>query len=229
MARFLVADDEEFIVQVVEQLLATSGHTVVKASNGADALALLRSDPVDIAILDVMMPKMTGLEVCSRMRQSPELKNIPVLFLTGREELSDKVQGFEVGADDYVTKPFNLRELDARVKALLRFVRPVSDPNVLSVGTLEMNRGSNLVYVNGESVKLTPSEFDVLFFLASHAGEIISSRDLLKELWGSAAATGSTSLVRMHVLNIRRKIEQDPDNPRYILTIPRHGYVFKVE
>jgi len=175
------------------------------------------------------MPKMTGLEVCSRMRQSPELKNIPVLFLTGREELSDKVDGFEAGADDYVTKPFNLRELNVRVKALLRFVHPVADPNVLSIGPLDMNRSSNSVHISGEPIKLTPSEFDVLFYLASHVGEVISSRDLLTELWGAAAATGSTSLVRMHVLNIRRKIEQDPDNPRYVLTIPRHGYVFKVE
>ena len=228
MARIMVVDDDEGVIRLIKRALLRHNHTVIAAQSGREAIALLQDERPDLIILDVLMPDVNGIQVCRFMRTHPRLASIPILFLTSREEIQDKIAGFEAGGDDYLTKPFHLDELALRVRALLRRAvssRPPTGP--LAMGTIRIDPASGQAQVRGISVSLTPIEFKLLYYMVSHAGEIVSSERLLRDVWNYAPRTGNFSLVRMHVLNLRRKIEEDPRHPQLIRTVPRHGYVLR--
>jgi two-component system, OmpR family, response regulator RpaA len=225
MARIMIVDDDESILDVLNRALASREYSIVTARNGREAMELLQRHKPDLAILDIVMPHVNGVQVCRYMRMNPTLASIPILFLTAKERIEDKIAGFEAGADDYLTKPFDLNELKLRVKALLRHVPNVTPTGPLSAGAISIDPDKGHAQLDGRLLDLTPVEFELLYFMVSHADEVLSAERLLQEVWGYPPGTGNSSLVRMHVLNLRRKIEQDANHPLYVRTIPRHGYV----
>lgn len=224
MARILIVDDDVHVLEVIERVFRRQGHVVIIARNGREAIDLLESQTPDLAILDVVMPHVNGVQVCRHMRGDPKLNAIPILLLTVKERIEDKTVGFEAGADDYLTKPFDLSELELRAKALLRHPRRAAPATPMATRAVRLDADARQAQIGGEPVALTPVEFELFYHLVSHAGEVFSAERLLQEVWGYPAGTGNPSLVRMHVLNLRRKIEEDPKNPTYIRTVPRHGY-----
>jgi DNA-binding response OmpR family regulator len=238
MARILVVDDEQDLVWAIRHSLNDEGYEVLTAYDGAEALAIARRHLPDLIILDIVMPRLDGLQVCRELRRDPALAAVPILFLTVRSAVEDRVAGLDEGADDYLVKPFDLRELKARVRALLRRGRliPGFTPNgvlklerrhsLLVAGPLALNLCARQVRVGDKIVQLTPAEFDLLRYLMTHPGEVFSSQQLLQQVWGYRPGTADPGLVRWHVKNLRAKIEPDPAHPTYIRTIPRHGYIF---
>jgi len=225
MARIMVVDDDESVIRLIQRALRRHNHTVIAAANGLEALQLLESARPDIVVLDLMMPKVNGLQVCRHMRDDSTLVSIPILFLTAKDSIDDKIAGFEAGGDDYLTKPFHLAELELRLKALLRHIGEAVPSGPLAVGGIRVDPDDRTVVVDGRSVELTPVEFELFHYLVAHEGEVISTEQLLRDVWGYPPETGNHSLVRMHVLNLRRKTEKDPRRPTLICTVPRHGYV----
>lgn len=227
MPSILIVDDDVPVALTIERVLR-SEYGVRVAYSGSDALKIARRNTFDLIILDIMMPGPDGLEVCRELRNDPTLKEIPVLLLTARGRVEDKIVGLEAGADDYLTKPFDIRELLLRVKAILRRTNPVVEDQTgsgqLVVGALVLDSQSYHMIIGDKTVLLTPVEFDLAYHLMSHPGDVFSSEQLLRDLWDYPSDTGSPDLVRMHVKNLRRKIEPDPQNPRFLITIPRHGY-----
>jgi len=226
MARILVVDDDRDVAGTIERTLKRKGHQVVVAYGGVQALQLIQGQRPDLVVLDIMMPRMDGIEVCQRIRALPNVASVPILFLTAKGKIEDKIVGFEAGADDYLTKPFDLRELELRVKALLRRSLPTEVPKApLKIGSLSLDPRTFELNVDGEVLLLTPVEFELLYYLMRHAGEVVSTERLLQEVWEYPPGTGDPNLVRAHIRNIRSKIEPEPDNPTYIKTISRHGYL----
>jgi DNA-binding response OmpR family regulator len=223
MPRILIVDDEPEMVRGLEDNLRFEGHQTVSAPNGEDALALARSCAPDLILLDVMMPRMSGWDVCRALRE----KGIraPVIMLTARGEESDRVRGLELGADDYVTKPFSLRELLARVRAVLRRPGARDGFEEFAFGDVRVRPRTRQVYKAGGEMRLTRKEFDLLVFLIAHRGEVITRERLLDEVWGYERFP-TTRTVDMHVLRLRRKFEPDADRPVWILTLHGHGYKF---
>ncbi len=223
MARIMIADDEEHIRVLLGRVLEQSGHSVLVARDGREALQILERQLPDLAILDITMPHASGIDICRHVRHTLRTAHIPILFLTGREHISAKIESFEAGADDYVTKPFNPNELNVRVNALLRYVS-AREHETLKLGDLSVALDRHCVEKGGKPIDLTPVEYELLAFLAQRKGQVFQAEILLQQVWGYPPGTGSPSLVRMHVLNLRRKIEQDPLHPTYLVTVPRHGY-----
>jgi two-component system, OmpR family, response regulator RpaA len=224
MAQIMLVDDDKHVVEVVERALRRQGHAVIVASDGREALGFLQRQSPDLLILDVMLPRLNGVQVCEYVRSHPNLASIPILLLTVKEDIKDKVVGFGAGADDYLTKPFNLNELELRVKALLRHSRAAAASKDIVAGLVQIDAETEKVWIDGQPIKLTNVEYQLLHHLALHAGEILSTEQLLQHVWGYPPGTGNPSLVRMHVLNVRRKIEKDPQHPQCLRTVPRHGY-----
>ena len=226
MARILVVDDDRDVAGTIERTLRRRDHHVSVAYSGVQALQLIQGQRPDLVVLDIMMPRMGGIEVCQRIRVLPNVASVPILFLTAKGKIEDKIEGFEAGADDYLTKPFDLRELELRVKALLRRSLPTEAPKApLEAGSLSLDPRTFELTVEDEVLLLTPVEFELLYYLMKHAGEVVSTERLLQEVWEYPPGTGDPNLVRAHVKNIRSKIEPAPDNPTYIKTISRHGYI----
>ncbi len=225
MAKLLVVDDEPSVAQMVARALQDE-HSVTTCTYAPDALELAKAVGPDLVILDVMMPEMDGFEVCRRMRSDPVLADVPVIFLTAKDQVEHKLQGFEAGADDYVPKPFDLRELTMRITAVLRRSQPLA-LRELEVGPIKLNTNTYEVTVGGKAVILTPVEFELLSYLMRHPGEVFSTDRLLQEVWGYPPGLGSPDLVRVHIRNLRLKIEPDPRNPKYVQTIGRHGYTIR--
>jgi DNA-binding response OmpR family regulator len=222
----LVVDDEPEIVKLVRAYLEQAGYRVATAQNGREALTVARHEKPDLVILDLTMPEMDGLEFTRRLRQE---KNTPIIMLTARVEETDRIIGLELGADDYVTKPFSPREIVARVRAVLRRVQSEPEPaKVLRVGDLALNQSEHSFIVAGQPVDLTPTEFELLTILMTHPGRVFSRMDLLERLQGEAFAPYERT-VDAHVKNLRAKIEPAPSNPRYILTVFGVGYKFTKE
>lgn len=223
----LVVDDDEDVAETIERLLRRSGYEVVVAYRGADAVALARDRKPALAVLDIVMPGMTGVEVCRHLRSSPETAEIPILFLTARGEIDDKLEGFEAGGDDYISKPFDMRELQARVKALLRRSQPKDNVEMerVVVGDLVLDcRTFEILTPTGRAL-LTPVEYKMLFLLMRNPKQVFSARQLLQQVWGYPAGSGTPDLVRVHVKNIRQKIEPLPQKPVYLKNIKRRGYI----
>ena len=217
----LVVDDEPQILRVMRAGLPARGYEVRTASGGEEALEEIRKEMPDLVILDLVMPGMSGLEVCQRVRES---SSVPIIVLSAKGSESDKVAALDSGADDYVTKPFGMNELLARVRAVLRR-SPASDGDspVLTVGDVVINSAERRVVIAGKEVKLTPKEFDVLKYLVSNAGKVVTHRKLLQAVWGWQS-TDQTEYLRVVINQLRRKIEPDPQHPQYILTEPWVGY-----
>jgi two-component system response regulator RpaA len=228
MTEILVVDDDRDVAQSIELALRRHDFRVNLAYSGVEALKTLRRYRPDLVVLDVMMPGMSGFEVCRRMRADPTLSDLPVIFLTARGQARDRIEGFKAGADDYVSKPFILEELLLRVRAILRRVErlPAQEaPSVIEVGGLSLDVRTFEVTTREKTVLLTPTEFDLLYHLMANAGQVFSSERLLQEVWDFPYDTGSTDLVRAHVKNLRDKVEPNPREPTYLRTVPRHGYM----
>ena len=216
-------DDEPEMLRGLEDNLRFEGYQTVSAINGEDGLARALSDAPDLVLLDVMMPKMSGWDVCRELRRRGV--DVPVIMLTARGAETDRVQGLELGADDYVTKPFSLRELLARVRAVLRRPGPRQKFEEFAFGDARIRLRGRQVFKGGREVRLTRKEFDLLVFLVEHRGEIITRERLLDEVWGYERFP-TTRTVDTHVLRLRRKFEADPDRPTWILTVHGQGYRF---
>jgi DNA-binding response OmpR family regulator len=215
------------VADTIKRSLSNKGHVVNVVYGGAEALEAVKREQPHLIVLDVIMPHMDGIEVCRRIRQDPQVAHIPIIFLTALGRLSDKLEGFDAGADDYLSKPFHFQELEVRVRALLRRSLPPAEaePDVLVVGDLNLNRRTYEIRVGSKVSLLTPIEFELLHYLMSHAGEVFSSERLLQDVWEYPPRTGDPALVRMHVKNIRDKIEREPSRPQYLRTVSRHGYM----
>jgi DNA-binding response OmpR family regulator len=224
MDRVLVVDDEPMVREVVTQYLEREGFVVETAQDGAGALDAIHTRPPDLLVLDVMLPERDGFSVLREMRKH---STIPVILLTARGDESDRVVGLELGADDYVVKPFSPRELAARVRSVLRRSRPESVNETLSFDGLVIDRRSRDVRVNDDLVELTPREFDLLAFLASHPRQVFSRGQLLQQVWESSSDWQDPATVTVHIGRLRTKLETDPSNPRWISTVWGVGYRFE--
>ncbi len=223
MAVILIVDDEPEIVRGLEDNLKFEGYRTLSASNGADALVIATRQAPDLILLDVMMPAMSGWDVCRQLRRQGI--DVPIIMLTARGEEADRVQGLELGADDYVTKPFSLRELLARVRAVLRRPGPREKFEEFAFDDVRVRRRARQVFKAGHEIALTRKEFDLLVYVVEHRGEVITRDRLLDEVWGYEHFP-TTRTVDTHVLRLRQKLERDPDRPAFILTVHRQGYKF---
>jgi DNA-binding response OmpR family regulator len=232
----LVVDDEPTIVEVVELYLNREGFRVLTAADGEAALQVVAEQAPDLVVLDLMLPKLGGLEVCRRLRAQGESgarpAPLPIIMLTARGDETDRVVGLELGADDYVTKPFLPRELVARVKAVLRRSVPAAPSEqslpaqaVLAAGPLRIEPAARVVSLDGRPVTLTVREFDLLLFLMRHTGQVFTREQLLDQVWGFTFASDA-STVTVHIRRLREKIEPDPASPRFIQTVWGVGYKF---
>ncbi len=222
----LVVEDEEAIAAFIQTALECEGFATRWVCSGPAALAAIEASRPDLILLDLMLPGMDGLQVCQIVRQAEPY--IPIIMLTARSEVVDKIVGLEIGADDYVTKPFNARELVARVRATLRLARHTTgqhQANRLCFGPLEIDLGGRSVSNAGQQVELTPKEFDLLAMLARNPGRVFGRDTLLEEVWGYDFA-GDSRTVDVHIQRLRQKIEEDPHEPRYLLTVRSIGYKF---
>jgi two-component system KDP operon response regulator KdpE len=224
--RILLAEDEVALRDFVSRNLRARGFEVLEASNGLEAVALWERENPHLLILDVMMPRMDGLEVCRRVR---EHSAVPIIVLTALDSESDKVSALDLGADDYLTKPFGVEELLARVRAVLRRTQWEAMPPTVSgtkqFGDLEVDLTGHIVRLRGEEVRLSPIEFALLEQLITNAGKVLTHRLLLQRIWGPEYG-GEAEYLRVYINRLRHKLEPDPANPRYILTEPGVGYRF---
>jgi DNA-binding response OmpR family regulator len=229
MQRILVVDDEPRILEVVQKYLVREGFQVATARDGEAALSTFGQNNPDLVVLDLMLPKVDGLEVFRRLRTK---STVPVIMLTAKGEETDRIVGLELGADDYITKPFSPRELVARVKAVLRRATAATLAGVgerpIAHGELRVDPRARSVEVQDKPIELTSKEFDLLWFLAVHPGQVFTRTQLLDHVWGYEFY-GDASTVTVHVRRLREKIEPDPAEPRYIITVWGVGYKFEKE
>lgn len=219
-ARILVIDDEKQIRRLLKVALSGHGYEVEEAALGQEGLDQAVAYRPDLIILDLGLPDMNGLDVLRELR---EWSKIPVIILSVKEQENDKITALDAGADDYVTKPFGMGELLARIRAAMRHVAGTGDEPVLKFEELLIDMGRRRVTVNDEDIKLTPTEYDLLKNLAVHAGKVLTHRQLLHTVWG-ASYENDTHYLRVYILQLRRKIEVDPSRPRHIITEPGVGY-----
>jgi len=226
MARtILVVDDEPILRETLAEALAADGFRVVTAADGREALARFREERPDLVVLDLMLPELSGIEVCRIIRRE---SGVPVLMLTAKSSELDKVLGLELGADDYVTKPFSLRELTARIRALLRRTEPspAEGPASVTVGDLTVDLAGHRLLRDGAPIPMKPKVFELLAFLVRHPGQVFSREQLLEQVWGYDYA-GETRTVDVHVHWLRTAIEPDPAMPAVVQTVRGVGYVFR--
>jgi DNA-binding response OmpR family regulator len=247
MAKILVVDDEANIADTLKYNLVREGYQVTIAGDGRQALELFKREKPDVVVLDLMLPGVNGLDVCRQLRQ---ISTVPILMLTAKEEEVDKILGLELGADDYMTKPFNLRELIARIRAMLRRMEMLqgngattaqngnarsdaknggeTGQHLITVGELQINTNQHTVTIGDRPVMLKPKEFDLLAFLARHRGQVLTRELLLERVW-DYDYSGGTRTVDVHIRWLREKIEADPSRPRFIHTVFGVGYKFDIE
>ena len=225
--KVLIVDDEKDIVDLIAFNLDKEGYAVLKAYDGEKALELARTRKPHLLLLDLMLPGIQGLEVCKILRSKAETASLPIIMLTAKGDEVDKVLGLEIGADDYVTKPFSIKELMARIRALLRRSEPVKGgkAEVFEYGGLRINFESHEVAVDGKNVNLSPTEFRLLKFLSQNPGRVYSREQLLDHVWGDEAFVEPRT-VDVHIRRLRAQIEKNPEKPRYISTVRGAGYKF---
>ncbi len=227
-ATILLVDDEEAIQKMLTFPLEREGYRVIPARDGEEALRRFAEQPVDLVVLDVMLPTIDGLEVCRRLRTTSA---VPIIMLTARDDEVDKVLGLELGADDYITKPFSIREFRSRIRAMLRRAtllserRPFGDESI-AVDGLVIEPAKRTVQMDGHAVQLTYVEFEVLRTLATHPGRVYSRQALLEAVWGGSAYREPRT-IDVHIRHLREKLESDPADPAYILTVRGAGYRFR--
>jgi two-component system, OmpR family, alkaline phosphatase synthesis response regulator PhoP len=226
MKTVLVVDDKANIRNLVRDYLEAEGFRIVIASNGREALYAARAEKPDLILLDIMMPEMSGYDFIKTYRKENET---PIILLTAKLDETDKVLGLELGADDYVTKPFGMKELTARINAVLRrALRSPLEPDTLMIGSILLDKSSRTVTASNRPVNLTPSEFELLYVLMSAPGRVFSRSELLLKLQGTTFE-GVERTIDVHIRNLRTKIEPDPSNPQYIQTVFGVGYKFYLE
>ena len=255
----LVIEDDEIVARTIERSLRGNEFRVTIANSGVEGLKIARRQPTDLVVLDIIMPGMDGYAVCREMRSDPLLKDVPILFLTAKAKDEDKIAGFMAGADDYMVKPFNIDELILRIRAILRRAKRLSSQgatpvievnnevstlkdssitppgtinskNQLVIGDYTLNvRTYELTSPSRGKIRLTPVQFDLLYHLMCHPGEIFSPSRLLDEVWDYPSDAGSPDLVRVHIKNLRERIEEDPKNPKFIQTVAGYGYTINPE
>ena len=251
----LVIEDDEIVARTVERSLRGNNYHVFTANSGVEGLKIARRQQTTLVILDIIMPGMDGYTVCREMRADPLLANLPILFLTAKAKDEDKIAGFLAGADDYLCKPFNIDELNLRIRAILRraktqpiilaetaveeepVILPVTEHveakdktthHMISIGSYELNvRTYELATPDRGKIRLTPVQFDLLYHLMTHPGEIFSPARLLDEVWDYPSDTGSPDLVRVHIKNLRERVEADPRHPIFIETVAGYGYTIQ--
>ena len=223
--RILVVDDDTTVVRLLGQALQKEGYETISSQDGAGAIQAINNQHPALIILDINLPKLNGFEVCRKIREASQ---VPIVFISGRGSDNDKMYAFQVGGDDYVTKPFNLEELMARVRAVLRRSAPMTgdrSDGVFRYADLEINISTRYVRYRGREVSTTPIEFDLLRALVLNAGKVLTHRWLLNQVWGPEYSD-EREYLRVHLSHLRRKIEPDPTHPQYIQTVPRIGYRF---
>jgi len=225
--KILVVEDDPNLLETLKYNLRKESYDVVTAADGAEALEIARREKPALILLDIMLPKISGFEVCRILRKE---MTVPIIMLTAKAEETDKVVGLEIGADDYVTKPFSMRELVARVRAMLRRTQLAEmllpDEKPLRIGDIEVDTGRHQAKRGGSVLNLTPKEFDLLAFLVRNRNLVFSREQLLEKVWGYEFA-GDSRTVDVHIRWLRQKIEADPSNPQYLITVRGAGY--KVE
>jgi phosphate regulon transcriptional regulator PhoB len=224
--RITIIEDEKDIVDLVRYNFRKEGFEVTSFLRGREGLESLRRNPPELVLLDIMLPDLDGLELCKQLRADDRLKNLPVIFLTAKGEEIDRVLGLEIGADDYVVKPFSPRELVARVKAVLRRQeRPAEKRELIETRGLRLDTRTQEVTVRGQLVELSALEFKLIHFLASHPRQVFSRERLLDEVWGRDRFV-TPRTVDVHIRRVREKIEEQPDKPHYLQTVRGSGYRF---
>ncbi len=226
--KILVVEDEEEIAQLIAHLFKKEGFQTDIAYSGEVALKKLEENSYDLVILDLMLPKIQGLDICKYIRSNPKLDQMAVVILTVKSDEVDKVLGLELGADDYITKPFSPRELVARVKAVLRrYEKAVQkeENTCLDFGELKIDKDAHRVYLKGKEIPLSPVEFKILLFLASHPNKVFNREEILKSVWQEYAYVGART-VDVHIKKLREKLEESPQEPRFIKTMRGVGYYF---
>ncbi|MTI49028.1 winged helix-turn-helix domain-containing protein [Sporosalibacterium faouarense] len=226
--KVLVVDDEEHIVELIKFNLEGNGYEVIEAYDGIRAIELAKNEKIDIVILDLMLPGTDGIEVCRTLRKDPSTEKLPIIMLTAKSEETDKVLGLEIGADDYITKPFSVRELIARMKAVLRRSKDdkKEEKKIIEIHDIIIDVEKHEVTRNNEKVELTLKEFELLRILAENRGKVLSRNMLLDEVWGYDYF-GETRTVDVHIRHLRKKIEENDKAPKYIETIRGVGYKMK--
>lgn len=224
MKNILICDDDRDIVGALKIYLSNPEYEIFEAYNGKEAIEVVKNNDISLVLLDIMMPEMDGIETMVRIR---EFSNIPIILLTAKSEDSDKILGLNVGADDYITKPFNPAEVVARVGAMLRrYTRlgaDLPDANHIVIGGLELNNDSRQIFAEGEAVNLTPKEFEILRFMMMNKGKTFSPSEIYKAVWHEEPLSGDKTIA-VHIRHIREKIEIDPAEPRYIKVVFGRGY-----
>lgn len=248
--KILIIEDDDIVARTIERCLRGGDYRVMLANSGVDGLQAARRDVPDLVILDVIMPGMDGYTVCKEMRKDSLLSEVPILFLTAKTKDDDKITGLTAGADDYLGKPFNVDELLLRIKAILRRTQRMKQDTtpvpaspaveaasgkkvaerVIQVGAYTLNTRTFEFYSpQTGKFRLTPVQYDLLYHLMTHPGEIFSPNRLLDEVWDYPSDAGSPDLVRVHIKNLRERIETDPKNPTFIQTVPGYGYTIAVQ
>nr|WCH56226.1 probable transcriptional regulator ompR [Calliblepharis sp.] len=229
--KILIVDDETSIRRILETRLSMIGYEVVSASDGEEALAIFRKEYPNLVVLDVMMPKLDGYGVCQELRKESD---VPIIMLTALGDVSDRITGLELGADDYVVKPFSPKELEARIRSVLRRVdkipvyNSIPSSGIIHIGFLKVDINKRQVYKNNTRIRLTGMEFSLLELLVSRAGEPFSRSSILQEVWGYTPERHvDTRVVDVHISRLRAKLEDDPSNPDLILTARGTGYLFQ--
>ncbi|MBR3404793.1 MAG: response regulator transcription factor [Firmicutes bacterium] len=227
MYNLLICDDERDIVNALKIYLNDPSYTIFTASNGQEALEIVQREEIHLVLLDIMMPVMDGITAMVRIR---EVSNVPVILLTAKSEDGDKILGLNVGADDYITKPFNPLEVAARVKSQLRRYLQLGSgqpsDEVIRIGGIEMDDKSKTVHLDGEEVQLTPKEYDILKLLMTNPGKVYAPKEIYRLVW-KEKPLGSDNAVAVHIRHLREKIEYDPAVPRYLKVVFGQGYVFE--
>ncbi len=224
MSTILIVDDEQDIVNALSIYLKPEGYQILSANNGADAITLLKQNQVDLVLMDIMMPKMDGIQATAAIR---EFSFVPIILLTAKSEDTDKVVGLNIGADDYVTKPFNPAEVIARVRSQLRRFQQLggmkSDAHILQNGGIVLNDSQKKVTVDGNEVSLTPMEYGILKLFLENPDQVFSSREIYRHVWNEIPV-GNNDTVAVHIRHLREKIEINPSEPRYIIVVWGRGY-----
>ncbi|MCS7165049.1 MAG: response regulator transcription factor [Candidatus Calescibacterium sp.] len=225
-AKILIVDDEKNIVELIKFHLKKESYKILEAYKGKDAIEIYRKEKPDLIILDLMLPDMGGFEVCKAIRKESK---VPIIMLTAKGEEVDKILGFELGADDYITKPFSPRELIARIKAILKRSRMnPNEANEISIGPFRINSITREIYKDNTLLELKPKEFDLLKLFLTNPGRVFSRQYLLEQIWGYDYL-GDTRTVDVHIRRLRQKVEDNPDSPVYIRTVHGVGYKFVIE
>ncbi len=223
--KILLVEDEKGIRELIHLYLVNRGYVAIQAANGEQAIQLLQSEKPHLILLDIEMPDINGFEVCKKIRK---YSDVPIIFVSSRRDIVDKLKGFEIGGDDYITKPFDFQELEARVKTNLKKYRSLKKRNsgkLLTFGGLEIHIDTYECYLHGEAISLSTKEMEMLILLAKRPNQVFSAEQIYDQIWGMES-TGDIQTVKVHIRNLRRKIEDDTTNPTYILTVRGFGYRF---